>query len=196
MPGGIAFSVNSVGHMAKSAMIGKVMLELDRTLDVDGEDWTASKVDSLGKALELAMLTINKAADAVSGKATWLLPLPGRLADLPVQKCPIELPPPLVARNFCEYEGYYHTDFTIPSEYFLPDVERPLDLSPRTLDFTYLFDGSIDNPDYIRVGAGRLLRGSMEADYRRGIARKRLRVSEEEVSVRSCDRLVKALQKC
>jgi len=36
------------------------------------------------------------------------------------------------------YVGWYHTDYTIPSEYFRPDVERPQDLRPFYLDFTYI----------------------------------------------------------
>jgi hypothetical protein len=142
--------------MAKSGLLRQALAHLDETMGMVDDEAVPSKVNSLEKALEVAMRTINMAADTVSGKATRLLPLP---ADAP--PCPAELPHFLQGKDYREYFGSYHTDYTLPSEYFRPDVERP-DLAGHTLDFTYLFDDRIDNPDYLRMGTGRRIRGEEE----------------------------------
>jgi len=74
----MAFSVNSVGHMVKSGRLREHMEKLNSDLGVSDEDWIASRVDSLPKALILAMKTVANAAETASGKATELLP---RAAD-------------------------------------------------------------------------------------------------------------------
>lgn len=163
IPGGMAFSINSVGHLVKSGMIANAMKELDRMMDAPDESYPETKVDSLAKALELAMRTISKASDAISGKATELLPLPEDTSKLPVPVCPVNLSPAMSEKNFCEYRGHYHTDHTLPSEYFLPDVERPEGLEVHSLDLTYLFHKSIDNPDFRLMGEGQQIR-RIEAD--------------------------------
>jgi hypothetical protein len=109
------------------------------------------------------MRTISKASEAISGKATELLPLPENTTNLPVPVCPVNLSPAMSEKNFCEYRGQYHTDYTLPSEYFLPDVERPEGLKVHSLDFTYLFHKSIDNPDFRLMGEGQQIR-RIEAD--------------------------------
>jgi hypothetical protein len=152
----MAFSVNSVGHMAKASGIAKVMNELNSAVGISNEDYVASKIDSLDEALEFAMRTIALASDSVSGKATELINV-----DTGEQtKCPIKLPKQLEGKSCKQYRGHYHTDITIPSEYFLPNVERPESLPSHSLDFTYLFDSSINNPDYIRMAKGRQIRAS------------------------------------
>jgi hypothetical protein len=158
IPGGMAFSINSVGHLVKSGMIANAMKELDRMMDAPDESYPETRVDSLAKALELAMRTISKASDAISGKATELLPLPEDTSKLPVPVCPVKLSPAMSGKNFCEYRGHYHTDYTLPSEYFLPDVERPDGLKLHALDFTYLFHKTIDNPDFRLMGEGQQIR--------------------------------------
>jgi hypothetical protein len=91
IPGGMAFSINSVGHLVKSGMMANAMKELDRIMDAPEESYPETKLDSLDKALELAMRTISKASDAISGKATELLPLPEDTSKLPVPLCPVNL---------------------------------------------------------------------------------------------------------
>ncbi|MEA2603422.1 MAG: hypothetical protein QOF89_4414 [Acidobacteriota bacterium] len=158
IPGGVAFSVNSVGHMVRSARLSRALKALDDNvgLSPDEEEMSLSKVDSLGKALELAMKTISLASNGPSGPATRLLPISGDT----LRKCPIDLRPPLSGFNFSEYLGYYHTDNTLPLDYFHPAVERPVDAEPYNLDFTYLFDNSLDNPDFLRMGEGRRIRSA------------------------------------
>lgn len=191
-PAGMAFSVNSVGHMVKSGRLTRAMDDLEHLMGLPSERLANPKVDSLEKALELAMRTIDLASDGPSGRATRLIPRTPDDKALP--QCP-ELLPALLADKSCrKYEGYYHTDYTIPSEYFLPDEERPAALEPRDLDFTYLFDRSFDNPDYIRLGGGRPIRadfGRVEDD----LHQKRLRGNPVEVDIDHIPRLRAALAK-
>jgi hypothetical protein len=155
VPGGMAFSMNSVGHTVKAGIINRVMKELDSELSASSEDWDESHVDSLGKALILAMRTIAKAADATSGPATRLYDVSERPPFIP---CPVMLPPPLVSRNHCEYFGWYHTDYTLPSEYFEDSAVRPPKINSHVLDFTYLFDARPGNPDHVTIGQGLVIR--------------------------------------
>jgi hypothetical protein len=155
IPGGIGFSINSVGHMAKSGLMRNALTQLDDLLGTKTSDEAKAKIESLPKALELAMTTIDRATETVSGRATRLLPLPDDTTNLPD---PPSLPNFLSGKNYCEYFGYYHTDFTLPSESFIPDVDRPRQIVGHSLDFTYLFDPRIDNPAFITMGQGRRIR--------------------------------------
>jgi len=115
IPGGLGFSVNSVGHMVKSKLLLGAIQEFERKLGESNEEFATTKVgDTLESALEFAMRTIHNATEAVSGKATELLPLPEDRQSLPVTSCPIQLPRFLADKNYCAYQGYYHTDVTIP----------------------------------------------------------------------------------
>lgn len=158
-PGGMAFSVNSIGHMVKSGLMAKHISDLAKLMGAPEQGLVSTRIDSPEDALAYAMLTIDNASDAVSGRATELLPLPTNLAEMPIPKCPTRLPKIVEDKNFCEYKGYYHTDYTIPSEYFLPDVERPAGLCPHRLDFTYLFDDDAVSPDRLRLKEGVRVRG-------------------------------------
>lgn len=154
IPGGIAFSTNSVGHLVKSYELGRSAEEMWEKLGLPKEEWPDFKVNSLGTALKLAMQTINGASDAASGKATLLLPGDREGANPRGLKCPLDLPPNLRDKDFCDYFGYYHTDVTLPAEYFRPDVERPAEIVGHNLDFTYLFDTDIENSSFEELGRG------------------------------------------
>jgi hypothetical protein len=190
IPGGLAFSVNSVGHMVKSGALTALMHEADRLLGGPSESLATSKVDSLEKALELAMRTIAMASNAASGRATELLPRPVDPSQLPVPKCPVELPAFLADKNYCEYQGYYHTDVTVPSEYFLPDVKRPSNVETHILDFTYLFHEHVENPAFETMGEGRRVRGSGE---RSGAYSKTAKGEPVTLFIDSVPRLTQAL---
>jgi hypothetical protein len=190
IPGGLGFSVNSVGHMVKCGMLSKALQQMDDLVGAPAEPLAVTKIDSLEKALEFAMRTIWGASDAASGKSTELLPIPSNRASLPVQQCPAELPHFLADRNFCEYRGYYHTDVTIPSDYFRPDVMRPDHVIPIPLDFTYLFRSHVDNPAHITMGSGRRIRGA-DADTRFLHSGKG---DYEELPISRVPRLLQALQ--
>ena len=177
IPGGIGFSTNSVGHLAKAGRLSNAMEALLSELTATDEDWPTSKIESLDKALEFAMKTIAKASDGVSGKATYLLPIPHDTSEVPFPECPVKLPERLADKNFCEYEGYYHTDITLPSEYFTSVAERPTGQSVHRLDFTYLFDNSRDNSDYrsmatgIQIREGGVVRESLDRISKRSKGR-------------------------
>ena len=161
IPGGMAFSVNSVGHLVKSGQMSQALKHLDEALGGPPESQDNEVVDSLGKALDLAMRTIGLATETVSGKATMLLPLPNPVPpDLP--PCPIPLPKLLQGKDYTAYSGWYDTDVTVPSEYFRPEVERPDNIGAKPLDFTYLFHDDIDNPDHITTAKGRRVRSDTD----------------------------------
>lgn len=154
-PAGLAFSVNSVGHMVKSGKLNEAMHYLEQVMGTEEGVFKPPKVDSLPKALGLAMRTISLASSGPSGKATMLMPLDAKIEH---PHCPIELPEFLADKDYCEYKGLYHTDVTIPSEYFHGDIERRPGQADTSLDFTYLFDASLDNFDYARMGEGEMVR--------------------------------------
>ena len=160
IPAGLALSMNSVGHMVKSTIQSQAISDLERRLNTECGERADSKLDSLEKALRMAMMTIDRAAETSSGRATWLLPHPGPES---VSRCPIELPRHLADKNQCEYAGYYHTDVTLPSEYFKPAVERPEDQHVQRLDLTYLNESAGDPIDRSRIAAGRRIRGPVRA---------------------------------
>lgn len=191
IPCGIAFSMNSVGHMVKSGRLSKAMRAFEKEFRLRDSDWRTPSLDSLERALIYAMKTIANAANTVSGKSTELLPKPADNSSLPVESCPVELPPDLADKNYCEYQGFYHTDITLPSEYFIADVGRPEHIAPRELDFTYLFDNSLDNFDFINMGEGRQIAEADETDPASTLT------SDERVSKRgraAGERVVKGLQ--
>jgi hypothetical protein len=194
IPGGMAFSMNSVGHMAKAGQLANALKALDDSFGLSSEEYPASKITSLDIALDFAMRTINGAADAVSGKATWLAPLPTDKTQLPTDKCPANLPGFLKDKNFCNYEGFYHTDITLPSEYFLADVERPAHISTHNLDFTYLFHEDVDNPDFEAMGRGRRIRGHRSPDRQIGKGKNDIKMSGYLVEMKDQIRLLEALQ--
>jgi hypothetical protein len=200
IPGGMAFSVNSVGHLVKSGIIANAMRELGELTGTPDEDYPVSKVDSLDKALELAMRTIAMASETESGRATELLPLASDRSEMPVPECPVKLSKLVSDKDYCEYRGWYHTDYTLPSEYFLPDVRRPTELKAHSLDFTYLFHQNIDNPDFRLMGEGHQIRDltingeellSPRDLY--GLGLKRMMGREEEVLISTQQRLIRIL---
>ena len=162
IPGGLGFSINSVGHLVRSEKISDAMRKLDLQLGINEEEWNDSKVDSLEKALILAMQTISNAGATPSGPATQLLSLPKDVRSNDLPECPTKLPTALEDKNYCEYVGYYHTDFTLPSEYFVPDVMRQQNVEPFILDFTYLFHHHPNNPDHSTMARGVRIRADGE----------------------------------
>jgi hypothetical protein len=144
IPGGIAFSMNSVGHMAKSGARTDVILELEKAAAVPLAHRGKLKIDSLGAALQYAMMTIDNAQESVSGKATWLTDLTGDERKNLAKENPLSMLPSVPrnidGKDFRKYKGRYHTDVTLPSSYFRRDVELPPDIKALDLYFSYLFD--------------------------------------------------------
>jgi hypothetical protein len=169
IPGSMSFSMNSVGHLVKSGQLAGAMRALESRMSTESDEWRHPSLDSLERALIVAMQTIDKASITVSGRATNLLPLPHPLDERP--KCPIDLPKELTDKDYCEYEGFYHTDHTVPSVYFIDSVERPTSITAQPLDFTYLFDDSLDNFDFINMGKGRQV-ATIGSDKNQGPSRR------------------------
>ena len=130
--------MNSVGHMAVCVRGGKGRVAVGDP----GLLW----------ALRTAMLLIDETKNGPAPRDTWLLDLSDVPATVP---CPMEsVPSQLRDKNYCQYGGLYHTDVTVPEEYFLPTNVRP-DIPVLTnLDLTYLHHDSADNSDFHRVGRG------------------------------------------
>lgn len=152
IPGGVAFSVNSVGHLAKASRIAGALRDLSSELGIDLDRASPSKIDSLGDALRIAMQTIDNAATVRGRRATRLCPRPEGSSDAALGGKPIDL------KQFAKfdprrYEGDYHTDFTIPSPYFTPALERP-DQTVFDLDFTYLWSPTEGGFDHSTMGEG------------------------------------------
>jgi len=195
IPAGMAFSVNSVGHMARAGRLSQALYYLEQAMGSAPRDFRNPKVESLDKALELAMRTIDFASDAPSGKATMLFPQSERLDSQTT--CPVALPEFLANKDYCTYFGRYHTDVTLPSEYFRPEIEWPADLPTHDLDFTYLFEHSLENPDHVLMGSGLQIQEASEAtahsaDFR---VEKRKRGIAYEVAVANAPLLSEALSK-
>ena len=196
IPGGMAFSINSVGHLVKSFQVGSALKEAWEKLELADETGRANfKMHSLGGALVAAMQTINGAFPATSGKATYLLPADREGANPHHLECPVALPANLRNKDFCEYEGFYHTDFTLPSEYFRPDVERLPQTNAQRLDFTYLFDNNVENSAYYEIGEGIQVRalGDSSDDRLQMAEQKILRMHGQEGRVSDYPELEKAL---
>jgi hypothetical protein len=142
IPGGIAFTANSTGHM-------RSFLEWYRAPGVDHGDW----------ALKQAMITIANAHPTAldgggasarmtggnpqeEGRVTWLLDLDteGRpvLADVP---CPLKtVPPSLQGKDWTRYAGLLHTDHAVRPEFFADREEAITRAKPYLLDLAYLHD--------------------------------------------------------
>jgi hypothetical protein len=141
-PGGIALSMNSVGHMTHAAA---------KWPPAEVEGAAPMKPETLGESLRFAMQTIALAHNACSGVATWLLDRP---ADEVCPHADDSWPANIKGRSRRDYKGWYHTDHTIPGPYFGLDQARPGAVDQHDLDFTYLWDDSDDNLDHQTMGVG------------------------------------------
>ena len=153
IPGGMAFSMNSVGHMARTQVERKLRERPD----------AARKIGQIAReklvywALRKAMETI-AAPVGGSGRATWLAERGTFPEDS--DRPPFEERKSVFGElaRFSEnrYKGLYHTDQTIPSSYFDEGLWRREDLNERDdLFFTYLH--SLADEHYEIMGIGKQL---------------------------------------
>lgn len=133
-PGGIAFSLNSIGHVAavRALEFRQVHFEERRLWNV--HRW----------ALRLAMHTINDASRRAF-RCTWLIPR----SDEPNCKASVGVGGVLGAFSSRHYEGKYHTDYTIPSEFF----DTQSSDGRYSLSLSYLHDPT--DPEYLDIAVGR-----------------------------------------
>jgi len=195
-PGGLALSVNSVGHLVRASAVREAVAAIGEAAGTIVDDGTPSNIKSLPKALEIAMRTIHEAQLVGGQRATELLPRPGDLGAPRYQGEDIIVKAPYDQYDHREYSGHYHTDHTIPSCYFRPDVSRSVALPTHVLDFTYLYDESPENVDHLTMGRGIPIAaadgqeapavGDVAAERR---AAKRRRVDPVEISLREFEEL-------
>lgn len=150
IPGGMALSMNSVGHMART----RAERELRKNPDLARRCADVPRGKLVYWALPTAMKTIGPPTEG-STRGTWL----AKRGTFPEDK----EPPSFEQRqryfgelaHFSEnrYQGLYHTEETIPSVYFDDGRWRREDLQKRDdLYFTYLH--SLSNGDYRSMGSG------------------------------------------
>lgn len=153
IPGGLAFSMNSVGHMART--LAERQLTKNPAVARCPAEFPRERL--VYWALPTAMRTIGPPADG-STRGTWLARRGSFSED--------REPPSFEQRqqyfgglaHFSEnrYLGLYHTDQTIPSSYFDERLWRRDDLNVRDdLYFTYLH--SLADEDYLGMGLGKEL---------------------------------------
>lgn len=133
-PGGVAFSLNSIGHVATV-----------RALEFQRGNFEERRLWNLRWALRLAMHTI-KDASRRTFHCTWL-----RLRSTESEKNSVAMGGVLRQYSTQRYEGRYHTDYTIPSDFF--DYESSREHSNYDLSLSYLHDP--DDPEYVDITLGR-----------------------------------------
>ena len=141
IPGGIAFTANSVGHMRRY------------------REWYHGLTQQEEWVLKTAMETIDTAAETPYGRATWLKPL-GASGRPVVDRlaCPFadvsKLKDRLQKKDWTRYGGYLHTDHSIRPEFFhdSPEPSQDLTASEYLEDFTYLYDKKAK--DHVRFVLG------------------------------------------
>ena len=131
IPGGVAFSMNSVGHMVRSMVerAGEARPDLKAT-------WIRDKLIQF--ALPMAMRTILFAQEKSRCPGTRLRPrLPGAsstISDEEVSRS--QAMKGVLDWDESAYEGWYHTDHSLRADFFDPHSVRPS--QPWELDFKYL----------------------------------------------------------
>lgn len=157
-PGGLAFSMNSVGHMARKLAEEAIHSNAELAERVAG--MPVEKLETW--ALPLAMRTIQTASRGrIPG--TRLIPR----QSVPAENAETENRRQEVLRELSEYDedryqGKYHTDQTVPAEYFDPGLERPAGLADHDLYFTYLHRQS--DPDSQSMGLGEAILRTLQLD--------------------------------
>lgn len=169
IPGGVAFSMNSVGHLvaaearrlavraaaertAGSTASGRTLLR--REAEARLAELQQSNIRTLGQALKFALHTIagastNAEPQGWQAATTLLRREPGTNA---IKVPEIQGDSRLSDCNTNSYAGWYHTDITVPCEYFRPDWQRPDDIRPFLLDLSYLHRQR--SADFRRISEG------------------------------------------
>jgi hypothetical protein len=130
IPGGIGFSMNSVGHMSR--VLAEEARKKSPQLAERTAGWPAERLVTW--ALPLAMNTIRKFSEG-NLAGTWLV---AEASDSGSDSSSHKMPQRLADYSADRYQGWYHTDQTIPEEFFHPRWERPSDLKVHDLQFQYL----------------------------------------------------------
>jgi hypothetical protein len=131
IPGGMAFSMNSVGHMARK--LAEDAFQRSPRLAERAARMPTEQLETW--ALPLAMRTIDTASRGrIPG--TWLLPRdPAAVGTAETEERRRAAFGVLAGYNEDCYKGKYHTDQTIPVEYFDPSAVRAASLPDHDLYF-------------------------------------------------------------
>lgn len=160
-PGGIAFSMNSVGHMARFR--AEEMLQKKSSLREAVADVPRDRL--VYWALPRAMRTIGvRQPDSTRG--TWLA-THGQFAEdkePPTFEVRQRVFQEMAGYGMNRYYGAYHTDQTIPASYFDPAITTLAAAGVRDdLVFTYLHNP--EDEDHLTMGVGTLAQ-AIEEDER------------------------------
>jgi hypothetical protein len=143
IPGGIAFSANSLGHMLRHL------------------EWydDKSEKDSISWGVKEAMYTIASSVPHPKyGRSTELIDAVKGYA-LKGNACPFatdyKLPGPIQGKDWTTYKGTLHTDHSVRDEFFDMSDEPVRKARPYNMDFTYIYN--IDDEDYVRFMGGQLI---------------------------------------
>jgi hypothetical protein len=167
IPGGLAFTANSPGHMRQ----WREWYDQPEESSADRSTWFlqnamftiahAHKTTPLQTTSEHALETQSGPTPKASrsptiapeGRVTWLRDL---VDGKPLKNvaCPFggPIPKQLQGKDWTTYEGLLHTDHSIREEFFLDDDEPPTVARPYLMDFTYLYDKR--QADYLNFMAG------------------------------------------
>ncbi len=126
-PGGIAFTFNSLGHMART------------------QEWYQKNATPVEWAAKLGMHTISSAFPHPDhGPVTWLLPLTNGAPHKPTG-CPFRnpqaVPEKIRDKDWTTYAGYHHTDHSIRAEFFDGREDPDRSRGPYLMDFSYIAGG-------------------------------------------------------
>lgn len=144
VPGGIAFTANSAGHMRRF------------------REWYENRADQTEWTVMTAMDTIHSAASTPYGKATWLESL--GIGGKPIVDnvaCPFAAPsglrPHLKFKDWTRYGGHHYSDHSIRKEFFLSGPDKTPELKNRKWleSFTYLYNKR--EKDHIRFMEGQAI---------------------------------------
>jgi hypothetical protein len=167
-PGGIAYSMNSVGHMARHLAEVKVR----RSVTLAEQLAEVPRERLVYWALPTAMRTIGIPQPG-STRGTWL----GERGHFPEDR---ELPPyeirervfrDLVGYSENRYHGKYHTDETIPSPYFDTSITT-LAMAQERADLVFTYLHSPKDDDYLTMGIGALAQAIEEEEEARNTERR------------------------
>jgi hypothetical protein len=167
-PGGIAYSMNSVGHMARHKVEEK--LPEDVALAAKIKDIPRERL--VGWALPTAMRSIGQPAIR-NPQGTWLVER-GQFpedTDPPTEPVRRAVVGNLAGHSEDRYHGRYHTDETIPSPYFDPGITT-LEQAVLRDDLYFTSLHSLADPDYPAMGVGILVRAIEEDEETRHTERR------------------------
>jgi len=128
IPGGIAFTANSVGHMMRY------------------QEQYEGAADQTLWGLWTAIDTIKRAEESKGIKATWLRDTTHNGPFEVAVPCPFPdafaTDAKLKGVDWTRYEGYLHTDHSIRPEFFYPGADLPPAVASKryVLDFAYLYN--------------------------------------------------------